>query len=336
MEIDDDQNGDGHAYPSPEQLPSPIIATNGPEKGTQMDKVSELGTETLYLDILDGNPSKSTILVHCEWNPRIPKILAAAGNDALARMWDLSRTVADQSNGNHTFPHSSGMNESFPPCTNLLEPLAPPSTYVDALTWASDGSFILIASEVEMAGIATIAVWSDKGQQIHTSTPMESPIVSLKWNFSNTLYLSISPTTIDGSDIKGTVFTITSITNFQTIQYILPQHNLIEQSLEAVWTSDEDFIVGGGDFLMAYRIVGGVVTFERKFETREDHQLSKITFDWISKLLATGSENGVIDVSIFTFGLALSLISLRYGTNKVIVGHLMLIPERLLPLYGNL
>ncbi|RAL58799.1 hypothetical protein DID88_009109 [Monilinia fructigena] len=65
---------------------------------------------------------------------------------------------------------------------------------------------------------------------------------------------------------------------------------------EAVWTSDEDFVVGGGDLLMAFRISDGVITFERKFETREDHQLSKITYDPISRLLATGSENGVIDI----------------------------------------
>ncbi|KAI9644122.1 hypothetical protein NHQ30_007475 [Ciborinia camelliae] len=297
MEIDVDQNGDGHAYPSPEQLPSPIIVTNGPEKGTQMDKVSELNAETIYLDLLDDNPSKSTMILHCEWNPRIPKILAAAGTDALARMWDLSRTVIDQTNGTHNFPQASSMNGnvSFPPCTNLLEPLAPPMTYINALTWASDGSYILIASE-QLEGSSTVAVWSVKGQLLHTSAPLEAPIICLKWNFSNTLFLSISTMTIEGSDVKGAVFTITSVTDFRTIQHILPQHNLADHPLEAVWTSDEDFIVCGGDVLMAFRITDGVVTFERKFETREDHQLSKITFDWSSKLLATGSETGVIDI----------------------------------------
>lgn len=46
MDVDEDQNGDGNAYPSPEQLPSPVAATIGPERGTQVDKVSELGAET--------------------------------------------------------------------------------------------------------------------------------------------------------------------------------------------------------------------------------------------------------------------------------------------------
>ncbi|KAG4026076.1 hypothetical protein MFRU_045g00210 [Monilinia fructicola] len=294
MEIDGDQNGDGHAYPSPEQLPSPIVVTNGPEKGTQIDKVSELSTETIYLDLLDDNSSKSTVLLHCEWNPRIPKILAAAGTDSLARMWDLSRTVADQTNGTHPFPSPLGLNGSdrFPPCAHLLEPLAPPDTYVNALTWSSDGRYILVASESPEL-FSNVAVWSEKGQQLHTSAPSATSVISLKWNFSNTLFLSVST---EGRDTTGTVFTITSMTDFRTIQHVLPHHNVAEHPLEAVWTSDEDFVVCGGDLLMAFRISDGVITFERKFETREDHQLSKITYDPISRLLATGSENGVIDI----------------------------------------
>ncbi|KAA8565302.1 hypothetical protein EYC84_011024 [Monilinia fructicola] len=262
----------GHAYPSPEQLPSPIVVTNGPEKGTQIDKVSELSTETIYLDLLDDNSSKSTVLLHCEWNPRIPKILAAAGTDSLARMWDLSRTVADQTNGTHPFPSPLGLNgnDRFPPCAHLLEPLAPPDTYVNALTWSSDGRYILVASESPEL-FSNVAVWSEKGQQLHTSAPSATSVISLKWNFSNTLFLSVST---EGRDTTGTVFTITSMTDFRTIQHVLPHHNVAEHPLEAVWTSDEDFV----------------------FETREDHQLSKITYDPISRLLATGSENGVIDI----------------------------------------
>lgn len=296
MEIDGDQNGDGHAYPSPEQLPSPITATSGPEKGTQYDKVSNLKTETLYLDLLDDNASKSTILYRCEWNPKIPHFLAVGGTDSLARMWDLSRTVTDQSNGSNPLPNASEMNGngSFPPCTHLLEPLAPRATVVNELTWSSDGNHILVASE-QSEGTANVAVWSVKGQLLHTSAPMETPVISVRWNFSNTLFLSISPITVTPNAI-GTAVIITSMTDFRTIQYTLPSVPLLEYPLEALWMSDEDFIVYGGEFLEIFRITDGIVEHVMKLEHRDQHRLSHATFDRVSKLLATGSESGMIDI----------------------------------------
>lgn len=299
MEIDGDQNGDGHAYPSPEQLPSPIIATNGPEKGTQLDKVSNLRTETIYLDLLDDNLSKSTVL-RCEWNPKLPNILTAGGTDALARMWDLSHTVSNQTNGTNTNHDDSGMNGNgvFPPCTQLLEPLSPQTTMVNELTWSSDGAYILVGSE-QIEGIATLAVWSVKGQLLHTSAPMESPIISVKWNPSNSLFLSISPFSQRGyTQNQATIVTITSIVDFRTIQ-LIRDSDLIQYPQEAEWLSDDEFIMCGADNLDVYRIVDGNIINVRKLETRDDHRLSKIAFDRVSKLLATGSEHGMIDVSIF-------------------------------------
>ncbi|KAM3079371.1 hypothetical protein ACMFMG_005803 [Clarireedia jacksonii] len=294
MEIDGDQDADGHAYPSPEQLPSPLVITNGPERGTQIEKVTELGTETLYLDLLDDSPtSKSTILLHCEWNPKHPSILAAAGTDALARMWNLAHTVTDGTNGTH--PQSSGIISTHPACTSLLDPNSPPSTLVNSMSWASDGSAIIVASE-QINGSAKIDAWTVDGRRVHTSAGMEAPIICLKWNFANTLFLSISPLTNPETETKGTIIIVTSMTGPRTSQFVLPQHNLADQELDAVWTSDEDFIVCGGDMLMSYHFADGAITPTRKFETREDHALSKITFDLASNLLATASENGVIDI----------------------------------------
>src|SRR6185437_12489555 len=86
MDIDDDQNGDENAYPSPEQLPSPVVATNGPEQGTQVDKVNDLTTEEIFLELSEDPTARNAVLLQCEFNPRDPMILAAAGTDALARM----------------------------------------------------------------------------------------------------------------------------------------------------------------------------------------------------------------------------------------------------------
>ncbi|EHK98140.1 putative F-box-like/WD repeat-containing protein TBL1X [Glarea lozoyensis 74030] len=189
MEVDEEQNGDEHAYPSPEQLPSPVVATVGPEQGTQIDKVNELSTETVFLELSDDQASRNAVLLQCEWNPRDPKILAAAGTDALARMWTLE--------------HKGGTE---------------------------------------------------------------------------------------------TVVTIMSPTNDEAIKYILPQHNLHEQVLDAVWTSNEEFVISGGDLLQGLHCVESVISPSRKFETREGHSIAKITYDWRSELLATASETGTIDI----------------------------------------
>jgi hypothetical protein len=69
------------------------------------------------------------------------------------------------------------------------------------------------------------------------------------------------------------------------------------QPLEAVWTTEEEFIVCGGDFLSLFTVSDGTIMRARKFETREDHRLSKVTYDRHSRLLATASEDGIIDVS---------------------------------------
>lgn len=54
---DDDQSlHDNHAYPSPlegEQVPLPIVRTEGPEQGTQVDKVEQLFAGTTFIRLMD-------------------------------------------------------------------------------------------------------------------------------------------------------------------------------------------------------------------------------------------------------------------------------------------
>ncbi|KAH6683206.1 putative F-box-like/WD repeat-containing protein TBL1X [Halenospora varia] len=199
MDLDDDANADENAYPSPEQLPSPVVATDGPEKGTQIDKVCELSTETVFLELSDDQASRNAVLLQCEWNPRDPTILAAAGTDALARMWTLRGTGAE-----------ADPNAQFNP--------------------------------------------------------------------------------------GGTLISIMYPARDQAVHYSLPQHSLHDQALDATWTSDEAFVLCGGDILQGFQCVEDAISPIRKYETREGHALSKITFDWQSGLLATASDTGTIDV----------------------------------------
>jgi transducin (beta)-like 1 len=284
MDVDEEQNGDGNAYPSPEQLPSPVIVTNGPEKGTQVDKVSELTAETTFLDLSDDSSSRNTILLQCEFNPRDPTVLAAAGTDALARMWTFSRMPPDLD------VHTDRVS---PPHHNLLGDGLPPNTTATGLSWSSDGFSVAIASEPMEGETARIEVWNTDGTSIASFDSFESPVIHLRWNPSNTLLLALSP------EGQGTLITIMSPTTQDTLQHSLPGHILMDQLLDVAWTSNEEFVLCGGDMLRAFHCVDGAISPVRKYETREGHALSKVTFDWFSRLLATASDTGMIDVGFY-------------------------------------
>jgi transducin (beta)-like 1 len=284
MDVDDEQNGDGNAYPSPEQLPSPIIATNGPEKGTQVDKVSELIAETTFLDLSeDSSSSRNTILLQCEYNPRDPMVLAAAGTDALARMWTFSRATAESDVHNH---HIS------PPHHNLLGDGLPSSTIATGLAWSSDGYSIAIASEPLEGDSARVEVWNSDGTSIACFESFESPVIQLRWNFSNNLLLALSP------EGNGAVVTIMVPTSQESLHHSLPGHNLMDQLLEVTWTNNEEFVLCGGDTLIAFSCSEGIISPVRKYETHEGQVLSKVTFDWPSRLLATATDLGMIYVCL--------------------------------------
>ena len=77
------------------------------------------------------------------------------------------------------------------------------------------------------------------------------------------------------------------------------------QPLDAVWTSDQEFVVCGGDLLSLFHWSNDTISRIRKFETRDDHGLTKATYDRHSRLLATATEKGIIDVCKFKADLLL-------------------------------
>ena len=288
MDVDDEpQNGDENAYPSSEQLPSPVVVTVGPDQGTQIEKVSELSTETIFLELSDDQASRNAVLLQCEWNPRDPKILAAAGTDALARMWTLSRTAADAD------PDPEMQRKPlFQPYHTLLDAEALPSTQVTGLSWSSDGLFLAVASEPMEEGTAKIEFWDKEGNAFASFNTFESPVIFLRWNPSNQSCLALS-TENEG---KGTMITVMYPAAEESTRHSLPNHSLHEQDLDAAWTANEEFFLCGGDYLQAFQVIEKAISPGKKYETREGHALSKITYDWQSQLLATASATGIIDV----------------------------------------
>jgi transducin (beta)-like 1 len=286
MDVDEDQNGDENAYPSPEQAPSPVIVTVGPEQGTQVDKVHELSTETTFLELSDEPSSRNAVLLQCEFNPRDPTILAAAGTDALARMWTLSRNVPDSGS-------ESPRKPVFASAHNLLDDSAPSTTTASGLSWSSDGQYIAVSSEPQDDSNAKVEFWDKNAQSFAEFNSFESPICCLRWNLANTACLAISPQ----DEGRGTLLTVMLPNQVTSLSYSLPNHSLDQQMLDVVWTSNDEFFICGGTLLMSYHCTEDSISQGRKYETRDNDTLSRITYDWRSGLLATSNDSGMIDVS---------------------------------------
>jgi WD40 repeat protein len=291
MDVDDDQNGDENAYPSPEQVPSPVVVTIGPDQGTQVDKVHELSTETTFLELSDEPSSRNAVLLHCEFNPRDPAILAAAGTDALARMWTLSRMILDSG-------CESPRKPAFASTHNLLTEGAPSSTTASGLSWSPDGNYIAVSSEPldDVTENSKVVFWGKDAVPFAEYNSFGSSIVCLRWNPASTACLAISPQ----DSPRGTLITVMFPSTHTSVFYLLSSHVLEEQHswMDAAWTGNDEFFICGGDLLQAYHCAEGSLSPGRKYETREGDILAKLAYDWRSRLLATASESGTIDVCL--------------------------------------
>jgi transducin (beta)-like 1 len=279
-----DQNGDENAYPSPEQVPSPLLATTGPDQGTQIDKVNELTPETTFLELFE-DPSRNAVVLQCEFSPRDSMILAAAGTDALARMWTLSRTVPETGSDSPAKP-------VLAPHINLLDDGV--STQATCLSWASDGSMLALSSEPPESGNAKIEFWTPDGARFASFNGFDPSIIALRWNPQNNACLAMCPL----HEGKGALISVLSPYTHSTLRFPMPDHPLLDQPLDAAWTSDIEFIICGGGLLQAFRCAENEIIPGIQFETRPGDSLSKVAYDWRSSLLATASDSGTIDVSI--------------------------------------
>lgn len=299
MEIDHaTNNNNNHAYPSPldgDRAVSPILQTEGPEKAVQVDKIIDLTKTTTFLRLAgDHEPSvapgevspvqanENPIVLHCEWNPREPAILAAAGTDALARIWTVPHTTPDSNVSSH-------VNDSQRPFHTLIDDDVPSTATVSALSWNWDGTAVAVATEI--GSRARISIWSADGMNLHRVDGGEPPVIKLRWSPNNALILGIAP------EKKGTLVTIYPAASASSISYYLT-HDLYQDPLEATWISETEFILCGGDLLISLQCTEeAIVPSSRKFDTHADEKFNDVHFDSLSKLLATSSEKGTLDVS---------------------------------------
>ncbi|OTB03405.1 hypothetical protein M426DRAFT_177409 [Hypoxylon sp. CI-4A] len=302
MELDgQNDHGENHAYPSPqegEQAPTPTPRTDGPEQGTQVEKVEELATETTFIPLgsvledasasspttaLTGiNGESAPVLLHCQWHPQDPTILAAAGTDALARIWNVSRgaTTDPASNG-----HVNGVAPNF---HTLVEDDVQPRATVTAMAWNGDGSAIAVATESDSK--ARISLWTPEGIHMQGFEVTEPPVIKLRWNPNNAAILGIAP------DSGGTLITVYQALTSNSMSYYMPRHNLDTEPLDAAWISESEFVLCGGSLFMKLKCINGEITKIKDFETREGDPLTQVQFDWKTSLVATGGEKGYVDI----------------------------------------
>jgi hypothetical protein len=171
----------------------------------------------------------------------------------------------------------------------MLDRSTPKSTTVTALTWASDGERIAIATDA--ASQSVISVWGLDGTLEQEFEITDLPVIKLSWNPSNTALLAISP------DKNGAMVAVYDLARSAQHTYALPGYDIASSPLDAAWTSDNDVLLCGGEVLTALHCTDQGISQSRKFETRPEDSFRQVLFDWRSKLAATSSDKGNLDVS---------------------------------------
>ncbi|KAK1986271.1 lish protein [Colletotrichum cereale] len=333
MELD--SHGDNnHAYPSPlegEQAPTPTPRTDGPEQGTQVDKVEELASETTFLRLMPDDSSDTTnigdtsnvqdggasttatasasaggpgtspspangenapILLRCEWNPKDPSILAAAGTDALARIWTISpSSTMTPAPAPDPDGHVHGVHRPF---HSLIDDETPKTATVGQLAWNWGGTAIAIATEY--GDKASVHIWAKDGSHIDKFDVSDPPVIKLRWSPSDAALLAIAPDNSNGNGSGGALVTVYHSLTSNTLSYFLPNHDLLNWPLDAAWTSETEFLLTGGDVMLSLQCTETSIVPNKKLESREDDTFTQVVYDWRSKLAATASDKGILDL----------------------------------------
>ncbi|KAL2149451.1 hypothetical protein VTH82DRAFT_8102 [Thermothelomyces myriococcoides] len=291
MEIDQAAENN-HAYPSPlegEQAESPLLRTEGPSRGTQVEKARDLTQDTLFLRLSPGespDAGENPIVLLCEWNPRNPSLLATAGTDALARIWTLPCGAAPDADPGH-------VESSSRPSLSIVEDDLPKSATVSAMAWSSDGD--LIALGTELGSKSRVSICSADGTSRQRFDGLDTPITNLCWSPNSNFLLTISPDVSKGVENAGTLIHISSPSMVNSLSHVL-DHDLRSDSLDATWISETEFLLCGGNLLASFRCTEQGIIQGREFHTGKDERFSLVEFDWRSNLVATASDKGYIDI----------------------------------------
>jgi WD40 repeat protein len=284
------------------------------DKSTQINKVEELAAMTTYLQFVGNETAPSSplrsggdrvpVLLHCEWSPVDPTLLAAAGTDAFARVWTIAKApaavppavggadagvVAAATGPGQDAAAAAAAAAAQPPFSDIMPVSAHESAYVTALAWNGDGASIAVATVNDDE--AAISIFSSSGEFMHQLQLEEPPILKMRWNPNNVGLLAIAPAD-EGASV--TIFAPSG-----RLQYMLPHVNSQDQSeLDAVWMSETDFLLCAGEMLAALRCAPAGVELLRKYEVESGDRFAQIQYDAHSRLAATPTLGGGLVVGI--------------------------------------
>lgn len=290
-----------HAYPSPMERDTaltPAPRTEGPEQSTQVVvKTEDLGgaatflrlspTPTSGLAVVDSQQPghENPIVLHCEWNPQNPSVLAAAGTDTLARIWTISRATNDEPVTDHVGQLKSD-KACDKPYKDLVDEAVLPNSTVTALAWNPSGTNIALA--VDSGSRGSVSIWAPDATRLLSYNIVEPPVFKLRWNPNGSSILGLNP------ENGGTMITLFSATISKTICHVLPDHDLTEHPLEAIWTTESDFLLCGGSLLAFFRIAGNDIVPVRSHNENKAENFVLAQYDALSKLTATANDMGEV------------------------------------------
>ncbi len=250
-----------------------LTLTNGRSWGVQSDKVTKLGPETSVLSVGDKT------VMHTQWNPRHPAILATGG-DALCRIWNISKLKSASS------PSSPSSDNSPPPYVDLLE--SPERSLVSTISWSPDGELIAVATRttdaIEWNGAVTIR--TKTGEAIDELPAAQDMVLALRWNPSGKLLLGI---TSAGNGSSALI-----VWDLRTGQAMQP-FELDKIVTDAAWIDDRKFTVCGHG-IIADSVIDdqSISVLTSRTEPEAEQAWLNIRFDSITGTTALSAEEAPI------------------------------------------
>ncbi|KAI9804802.1 MAG: hypothetical protein M1825_001170 [Sarcosagium campestre] len=292
-------------------------SVHGSSAGTQVEKIPELASHTVTLDI-EGRSALSLA-----WNPTDATSLAAAGTEALARIWTApSNRANNQNNTSHkdgdddgtSKDHYSANNNvavhakdrpsvngrangsangvdieanslSLPRAINLQED-EHASMLASALCWSPDGNYLAIGfCDEREAYDGHVIIWTKDGTFVSMLPTGQDTIMSLRWSPSGSHLLGIC-TTDEGSKIV-----IWEPLSAEGLDCVTAKASLEDAS----WLHDSSFVVVGASSLNIYRF-DGHANLLHVFDSPGRNHFRFVRPDAATGTIATATHESIIDI----------------------------------------
>ncbi|KAI9888256.1 MAG: hypothetical protein M1814_000795 [Vezdaea aestivalis] len=256
---------------SPHLVLEPI--TNGSSVGVQVDKVADVGAETVQL----LHTPRGSVL-HAHWHPHDPSLLVTAGTDALARIWKIPSTHAPDQQ----------------PSSVDLELDLSDNSYLTAVAWNPSGDIIALVPREPGQDQDHQILLHTKANGFLASVPIGPELLlKLKWSRPKGTYLLGA-----ASSISSQMGTIHLWTHPETKIEDTTVDGLI---IDVAWVSEDVFTVCTSKAITEFRISDNRAlpfsSIDLPPDPDSDDSFEIMRYDFHTGLMVLGTEHG--DLYIF-------------------------------------